>query len=149
VAGGGGTIATGEKTVENWFRFSNVVARIGFAQDFLAEEGRSAAIRFGLAAHSINYSMSQTDHVQATARGLREGWIEWTPTWGASIRFPGWEIHYRGSVTGTEILRIRGDDVTVTEPGGGGNILAPISGAVNLPAMRVTTHQISVVIPIR
>ena len=36
-----------------------------------------------------------------------------------------------------------------TRPGGGGNILAPISGAVNLQAMRVTTHQFSVSIPIR
>ncbi len=146
---GGGMLAAGEKTVENWFRFSNGVARLGLAHEFEAEEGRSTTVRVGLAAHSISYSMSQKDHVQSTARGLRDGWIEWTPTWGVSARFTGWELHYRGSVTGTEILRIRGDDIFLTEPDGGGNILAPTTRAGGLEASRVTTHQISVSVPIR
>ena len=147
---GGGMLATGEKTVENWFRFSNAIARFGFAHEFQAEEGRSTTVRFGLAAHSISYSMSQKDHVQSSARGLRDGWTEWTPTWGVGVRFTGWELHYRGSVTGTELLRIgRGDDVTLVDAGGGGNILAPTTRAGGLEALRVTTHQISVSVPIR
>ena len=144
----GTTIPPGGKTVENWFRFSNAVVRLGFSQEFSYDESKAMAIRLGLSAHSINYSMSQKDHVQATDRALRAGWVEWTPTWGFSFRFPGWELHYRGSVMGTEILKIRGDDVTVAEPGGGGNILAPITGSLNLNGLRVTTHQFSVSVPI-
>ena len=145
----GGTILPGGKTVENWFRFSNAVVRMGLAHEFRDGESRAATIRLGLSAHSINYSLAQQDHVQATTRGAHQGWVEWTPTWGLSFRFPGWEVHYRGSVTGTEIVRLGGDDVTITEPGGGGNILAPINGPLIIGALRVVTHQISIAVPIR
>ncbi len=145
-----GTILPGGKTVENWFRFTNAVVRMGFSHEFPYDEARAVNIRLGLSAHSINYSLAQQDHIQGRARDAHQGWVEWTPTWGLSFRFTGLEIHYRGSVTGTEIARLGGgDDVTLTEPGGGGNILAPINGQLLLRALRVVTHQISIAVPIR
>ena len=90
----------------------------------------------------------QRDNVQLTDRTLNAGWVEWTPTWGISLRFSAWELHYRGSVTGTEIFRLGGDDVTVTEPSGGGNILAAARGPLNMTGLRVIAHQFSISVPI-
>ena len=144
----GGTIEPGGKTIENRFRFSNAVFRAGFAQDFPFEGPSGISLRVGLAAHTINYTLVQRDNVQLTDRTLNAGWVEWTPTWGISLRFSAWELHYRGSVTGTEIFRLGGDDVTVTEPSGGGNILAAARGPLNMTGLRVIAHQFSISVPI-
>ena len=136
------------KTIENRFRFSNAVFRAGFAQDFPFEGPSGISLRVGLAAHTINYTLVQRDNVQLTDRTLNAGWVEWTPTWGISLRFSAWELHYRGSVSGTEIFRLGGDDVTVTEPSGGGNILAAARGPLNMTGLRVIAHQFSISGPI-
>lgn len=119
------------------------------AEPDLGFEGPSGiSLRVGLAAHTINYTLVQRDNVQLTDRTLNAGWVEWTPTWGISLRFSAWELHYRGSVTGTEIFRLGGDDVTVTEPSGGGNILAAARGPLNMTGLRVIAHQFSISVPI-
>src|SRR5207244_3530276 len=91
---GGDTIATGGKTVENRFRFSNAVFRIGVGRDIDLE-----GLQFGLMMRSICYRLEQTNHVELTQRALRTGWLEWTPTWGLTLRFPDLELRYRGRVT--------------------------------------------------
>lgn len=147
----GTTIPAGGKTVENRFRFSNALLRMGLAQDIPLDETRDVGLQLGLAVRRIDYSLVQDDNVQATRRRQREDWIEWTPTWGLSVRFPSWEIRYRGSVTnGTGRPGVRsGGDVTVTPDAAGGTILVAPSGPLTLTGVRVMTHQVAIVFPFR
>jgi hypothetical protein len=147
----GTTIPAGGKTIENRFHFSNAVLRMGFAQDLPFDKGtKGVALRLGLQVHSIDYSMVQDDNVQITTRHQDEAWVEWTPTWGLSLRFPAWEIHYRGSVTnGTGRPGVSsGGDVVFAEPANGVILVAP-SGPLTLNGVKVMTHQVAVTFPFR
>ena len=147
---GGDTIAVGGKTVENRFRFSNAVFRIGAGRDMdLQGSIKAVGIQVGLMMRSINYRLQQTDHVELTQRALRTGWLEWTPTWGLTLRFPELEIRYRGRVTkgggrpGTEfVVGVR--DLALS----GAAILAAPSGPLNLIDVNTATHQISLSLPL-
>jgi len=48
---------------------------------------------------SVHYNLSQQDNVQDLQRRLTTGWMEWTPTWGLSLRFPEFELRYAGRTT--------------------------------------------------
>ena len=149
---GGDTIAVGGKTVENRFKFSNAVFRIGVGRD-IALEGSPKAIglQFGLMMRSINYRLQQTNHVELTQRALRTGWLEWSPTWGLTLRFPEFELRYRGRVMkgagrpgfgGQFVVGAR--DLAVSS----GAILAVPSGPLSLVDVNTATHQISLSLPI-
>jgi hypothetical protein len=151
----GATIPAGGKTIENDFRFSNVLFRMGAGRELpLGELGRAALVQFGLIVHSIGYRLEQYDNVQIRGRSQQERWVEWTPTWGLSLRFPELEIRYRGRVTkGTGrpgVARNNGDVVfgTADAARGGGIIVAP-SGPLTLDPVSVATHQVSLSLPLR
>ena len=104
---------------------------------------------------SVHYHLAQSDNVQAVAHALQEGWLEWTPTWGVSLKFPDLEIRYRGRAT-------RGTGRPgVTSPSGvfpaadravalaAGSILVAPSGPISLQEVSTTTHQISISLPLR
>src|SRR5207244_12394347 len=96
----GDTIPVGGRTVENHFRFSDGLVRMGVSRDVpLGSLGKAAALQLGLTLRSVHYHLAQSDNVQAVAHALQEAWLEWTPTWGVSLRFPDLEIRYRGRVT--------------------------------------------------
>jgi len=147
----GDTIAAGGKTVENRFTFSNAVFRIGVGRD-IAVEGSPKAIglQFGLMVRSINYRLQQADHVELTQQALRTGWLEWSPTWGLTLRFPEFELRYRGRVTkgagrpgfGQFSVGVRALAVS------SGTILAAPSGPLNLIDVNTSTHQISLSLPL-
>jgi hypothetical protein len=157
VSATGDTIPVGGKTVENRFRFSDGMLRMGFSRDVeLGSLGKAAGLQLGLMVRSVHYRLAQSDNVQAVAHRLEEGWLEWTPTWGVSLRFPDLEIRYRGRVTkGT------GRPGVVTSPSGvflaagrdlalaGGSILVAPSGPISLQEVSTTTHQISISLPLR
>lgn len=147
----GSTIPAGGKTIENHFRFSNALLRMGFAQDMPFDQAtKQVGFQLGLAVHRIDYSLVQDDNVQATTRRQQEDWVEWTPTWGLSIRFPTWEIRYRGSVThgtGRPGVRSGGDDVTIADAAG--TILVAPSGPLTLTPVKVMTHQVAISFPFR
>jgi hypothetical protein len=146
------TIPTGGKTVENDFRFSNVMFRMGMSQDFKSPDGRTdAGFQFGLAARSISYRLEQDNNVAVQSRRQEEHWVEWTPTWGMSFRFPAVEIRYRGrTTTGTgrpgvaSQGQFRGDVALASS-----SIVAAPSGRLTLDEVRVTSHQFSVSFPVR
>ena len=151
-AASGLTIPAGGKTTENRFTFSNAIARLGLGQDIPMGEGiNPLRLRGGIAAHSINYWLTQDDHVGGTSRKQDEHWIEWTPTWGASMRFGGVDVRYLGRTThGTGrpgvpsgVLAVPVLDSSV----GGAPILAAPSGPLTLTAVSVTTHQLSISVP--
>jgi len=152
----GDTIPVGGRTVENHFRFSNGLLRMGFSRDVeLGPLGKTAGLQLGLMVRSVRYQLAQSDNVQAVAHRLQEGWLEWTPTWGVSLRFPDLEIRYRGRVAkGT------GRPGVATSPSGffaagrdlalaGGSILVAPSGPISLQEVSTTTHQISISLPLR
>jgi len=149
----GDTIAAGGKTVENRFRFANAVVRMGVSRDVeLGGLGKAAELQLGLVVRSVRYHLAQTDNVQLLQRALETGWLEWGPTWGLSLRFPEFEIRYRGRVTngagrpGLQSFPVLwGRDVAFA----GGSILAAPTGPLNLTDVSTTTHQISLSLPLR
>jgi hypothetical protein len=151
----GETIPAGGMTIENRFRFSNAVARFGIEQRFiLGENGPLGGFQLGLALRQMQYRLAQHDHIQISDRRHKEAWTESTPTWGLNLRFPDLEVRYHGSVTyGTGrpgVARDFGGFVLDgTLAAGGSNILAAPSGPLTLDEVRVTTHQISVSLPLR
>ena len=151
-AANGRVIAPGGMTIENRFRFSNVHARMGVGQEFAIENGPAGELQLGLAVRRIDYRLDQNDHVQLTNRSLDEAWTEWQPTWGLSFRFPLLEVRYHGSIThgtGRPGVGNNGLIFAVDESSRvGGNILAAPSGPLTLDEVSVTTHQISISLPI-
>lgn len=151
----GQTILSGGKTTENRFTFSNAIARLGVAQDF-ALDGFTSPLRLqaGVAAHTIRYWLHAEDHVQLTTRQQQEHWLEWTPTWGASLRFGSVDLRYVGHTThGTGRPGIASQIATpgvfaVDNLGTGPSILAAPTGPLTLTAVNVTTHQLSISVPL-
>jgi len=99
-----------------------------------------------------HYTLAQSDHVQALQRELTAGWMEYTPTWGLSLRFPELAIRYSGRVTHgagrpSPDFPIGGwatRDVALA----GGTILAAPTGPLSLTKVNTATHQISVSVPL-
>ncbi len=145
----GNTIKTGEKTVENEFVFTNALIRAGASWDY-----KLATIKGGLRIRSISYELEQFDHIRVEKRNQNESWMEWTPSLGVSLHLQGVTIHYAGRITtGTGRPGTRWTDNRMAEAGfdqalSNDFILAP-SGPLTLQDARVTTHQLSVVIPMR
>jgi hypothetical protein len=150
----GETIPAGGKTIENHFRFANVLFRMGVSREVgLGTLDKAAALQLGLVVRSIGYRLEQYDNVQVSGRTQDERWTEWTPTWGLSLRFPELEIRYRGRVTnGTGRPGVeRGGVFTLADAAGvraGGLLVAP-SGPLTLDRVSVATHQVSLSLPLR
>lgn len=144
---GGDTITAGGRTIENRFRFANGQFRMGVRQVL----GPVASLQLGLAMRAVSYHLDQWDNVQLTGRSHDEQWVEWTPTWGLSLRFPGLDLRYRGQVThGTGRPSIAGIPPVLAGADrlSGGIIVAP-SGPLALDEVSVATHQISIALPLR
>jgi hypothetical protein len=149
----GGTIPAGGKTIENRFRFSNALLRMGFGEEVeFAGAGKAVGLQLGLAVRSIHYWLAQRDNVQVSDRDHEEAWVEWTPTWGLGLRFPTWALRYQGRVTkGTGrpgvalVIPLPG----VLDAAGGSNILVAPSGPLTLDEVTVVTHQVSLSLPLR
>jgi hypothetical protein len=148
----GDTIPAGGMTIENHFVFSNTILRLGVDRELGRLEGRSSALQLGLIVRSTSYRLAQRDHVAGTGRRQAESWVEWTPTWGIQLGFPGLELRYQGRVTsGTGRPGVFDGGVTFADraaPAAGGIIVAP-SGPLELGAVRVVSHQVSIALPLR
>ena len=150
----GQTIPTGGMTIENRFRFTNTLARMGLEQGFsVGQNGPAAAMQLGLLVRTVRYTLDQHDHIQISDRQHRESWSEWTPTWGLSLKFPELELRYQGSIThGTGRPGVQPDfgrgGVALEASAPGTNILAAPSGPLTLTEVLVKTHQISISLPI-
>jgi hypothetical protein len=149
----GAVIPAGGKTVENHFRFSNALVRIGMSQDIaISDSEHQAGIQMGLALRSISYRLQQDNNIAGTSRHQSEQWVEWTPTWGTSVRFPQVEIRYRGRLTtGTGRPGVGSQNRFVDDPtfSAGSSIVAAPSRQLTLDEVRVVSHQLSVSFPIR
>ena len=140
----GATIRKGEKTIENEFFFTNVQMRLGLAHD--TERLR---LQLGVEVRSYDYSLEQRDNLESTVREQDESWMEWTPSFGARVKFPEFQLGYVGRVTtGSGRPGMRWEVPVAADAAGGDFIVAP-SGPLTLQDARVLTHQITVSIPIR
>lgn len=149
----GKIIPSGGMTIENHFRFSNTVLRMGVSQALSLGGPVAAGLQLGVGIRSIHYWLDQQNHVEVSRRSQEEAWTEWTPTWGFSLRFPELEIRYRGSMTnGTGrpgVVPERGGGVALAAADVGSNILVAPSGPLTLTEVRVMTHQVSFSLPLR
>lgn len=147
----GDTIPAGGRTAENRFRFSDVVLRLGVSQDLpLADMRKGVGLQLGLAVRSIHYRLVQRDHIAGTTQASRDSWVEWSPTWGLSLRFPQLELNYRGRITnGTG--RPSNANVIFSNPLAAAptSILVPPGGTLGLAGVSTVTHQISLSLPLR
>jgi hypothetical protein len=149
----GATIPSGGKTTENHFHFSNAILRTGAAHDIALGPDQKLKIQLGVALRSIDYTLDQLDHVSGVSRTQDESWVEWTRTWGLSIHFSDLDMRYTGRmVTGTGrpgILPANDGVVFAAADAKGPNIISAPNGALTMTGVAVTTHQISISLPIR
>jgi len=143
----GRPIRAGERTVDNEFDFTNALVRVGGSWRY-----RKATVKAGLQVRSIAYELEQDDHVQAVRRTQEESWMEWTPSLGISLSLDQASLHYTVLVTtGTGRPAVDWNPPLGSVPlfdSANDFLLAP-TGPLTLQDARVTTHQISLTIPIR
>lgn len=151
---GGGTIRAGGKTIENSFKFTNTLLRVGFGHELVSHDSATAfGFQLGLGLYSINYLLDQKNNVQKTSREQRESWMEWTPTLGFSFRTGSVQIHYNYSATcAVSDCLSMGDRVNVAGPStadSGGGIIAAPSSALTFNGGTATIHKFWIAVPIR
>ena len=151
----GETIPVGARTVDNNFRFTNAILRAGVSRDVELDRGRSyARFQLGMGMRSISYWLDQWSHVDLAGRAQKQHWVEWTPTWGVSFNFPELELRYQGrSTRGTGRPGVKIDQsfsvIDAASSATRGSVLAVPNGPLTLDDVKVTTHQISISLPIR
>ncbi len=140
-------IPIGGKTVENHFRFSNSIFRIG-----LRRQNEQIGFQIGLQVRSIRYRLEQWNFVEKFKRNQAEHWTEWTPSWGLTLNMENFQLHYLGSMTaGTGEPGVSSSPIFRTESMAAVDasyIVAP-SGPLTLEEAVVFTHQIFVSVPVR
>ena len=141
-------IPAGEKTIENDFTFLNAGIRMGFEQRY-----SDVALQLGLGVKSVDYDLTQVDWVELTVRDEQESWVEWTPTWGLTIDLESARVRYSGSsLIGAGAPGVAGGGARVDDlalPEAGVDVLIAASGPLTLQDVRVTTHRITIAVPIR
>ena len=144
----GFTIPVGDKTIENDYRFSNLVFRIG-----VSREHETSGFQLGMELRSVKYHLSQIDNIAEFSRNQDESWIEWTPSWGGVLKFPEFELRYLGRLkvgTGRPAQErgfFRGGqqgDLAISTT----DYLPTPTGDLSIQDTSVTTHLIALVIPI-
>jgi hypothetical protein len=152
----GGVIRAGGRTVENRFRFSNVVMRMGLGRELgvSADSSRAFGLRLGLAAHAIDYRLRQQNHVQGTRRTQDERWVEWTPTFGLRLRARDLDLRYtyRRTCISSGCVGAMGDEVTISAPDvatRGGVVIAAPAAPLQFESGVARAHQILVSVPLR
>lgn len=144
--GRGVIIPAGGKTVENYFYFTNWLARVGVSLD----DHKTFSFQMGLQARFINYRLKQTNFVNDTRRSQKEFWSEWTPSIGFRLNFSSIQIRYTGRLTaGTGQPGVEPGFVSPgleTAADRSSNFIIAPSGSLTLQEAVVLTHQISVAV---
>ncbi|HZI21395.1 MAG TPA: hypothetical protein VFD76_02730 [Gemmatimonadales bacterium] len=148
----GDTIPVGGMTIENRFHFSNFIFRMGIGRDVgIGGRTRGGTWQLGVAARTVHYWLTQRDLVQGATRAQEEWWVEWTPTWGFTLRFPELELRYSGRVTkGTGRPGTQAVTGFLADPAAlrSGDLLVAPNGPLTLDGVSVVTHQVSLSLPL-
>lgn len=145
----GDKIPAGSKTVENDFRFLNLLVRAGASYTW-----REATFQAGVQIRSVGYELEQVDHIAVRTRTQDESWMEWTPSAGLTLDLGRARIHYVGRlVTGTGRPGTRWEEGAMARRGlealAKADFLVAPQGPLTLQEAEVTTHRIGIAIPIR
>jgi len=143
----GGLIRAGEKTVENEFRFTNALVRAGGAWSY-----RWLTLKGGLQVRSISYELDQFNRIEALRRDQEESWMEWVPSLGVGVDLDGIGILYAARFTtgtGRPGTRWEGERGAMLDAAASQDFILAPSAPRTLQDARATTHQLSVVVPIR
>jgi hypothetical protein len=145
----GELLHAGDHTVENDFFLTDLSLRMG-----LGRETRRWGFQLGLLASARETELKQWDVVAAARRKQDESWMEWTPSLGATLRFPEVEVRYAGWLTtGTGRpsvnFSVRPGTARADALAESGDFIVPPAGPVLLQEARVTTHRITVSLPLR
>ena len=142
----GNLVRAGEKTVENEFSFSNIRIRMGIEHHF-----DWGGLQLGLRLRSIQYDLTQVNHIEGSKRDQREGWMEWTPSWGLHFGLAQFDLRYAGRlITGTGrpgVAQARAEDPSASTSAS--DFLPAPEGPLTLRDAWVMTHRISVSVPVR
>jgi hypothetical protein len=153
----GQRLDAGTSTLNSRFRYSNAIARVGFAAAIPMAKDKSLTLETGGQVHAFRYDLNQWDAIQQEQSKSRQNWNEWTRTWGVSVRLIGADLRYRGSLT-TGAGRPGFDQpngIIVNDPRVLSSSSVPgFSSFVPFPSpafddVRTFTHQISLSVPIR
>jgi uncharacterized protein YchJ len=140
----------GATTMDNRFRYSNAILRVGLGQDVALNAESMLRLQFGALVKSTDYRLDQHDVVSSETRRRNQRWTEWSWTWGAGFHLSSVGINYRGVLTtgtGRSGVPSGGDVVFAPPPGIRSFPIIPVSSP--LADVHVTTHQLSVAVPIR
>jgi hypothetical protein len=145
----GNRIPAGSKTIENWFRFSNVKVKGGLSHEIRSEV--DSALRFvaqvGIAFASTSYSLLQQDNVALTRRDRQFGWVDWEPTIGFAVRVGSFEARYalRATCGPNSCVLARGDHVSLAPdtPGTVG-IAVPADGPADFHYGSLVSHRFTI-----
>ena len=145
----GNLVPAGSKTIENWFRFSNVKVRAGLSREIRLEA--DSALRFvaqvGIAFASTSYSLLQQDNVALTRRDRQFEWVDWEPTIGFALRVRSFEARYALQATcgPNSCVFARGDDVSLSPdtPRSVG-IAVPVNGPADFHYGSLVSHRFTI-----
>jgi hypothetical protein len=141
----GGVVPKGGRTIENDFFFTNVILRTGFA--CAAGPG---TVQAGLEVRSYDFTLEQRDNVAVTFRDQDETWMEWSPSLGASLRLSDVELRYAARLTtGTGRPGVAPTPQAEAVRAAMADFIVAPRGALTLQDATVTTHQLSVRVPVR
>jgi hypothetical protein len=142
----GDVFPAGMKTVENFFNFSNWIARFGFRAG-----SDTSSFQAGFQRHAINYDLEQINHLQRSKRGQHESWVEWTISGGYGFSIGPARILYavllttgtgQPSVVSAGWTGTARSDVSALDFAG--DFLPAPSGSLNVRNAFVWTHLVSV-----
>jgi hypothetical protein len=141
----GTVIPAGSRTIENWFRFSNIKLRAGLSRELAmsADSSTSMRLQFGAAVTTNSYSLRQQDHVALSRRDRQFNWTEWGPTFGFGLRIRRFEAAYAFQATcGPDAcVWARGEDVSIAPTPGDVGTAVPIEGPTDFNYGRLVTHR--------
>ncbi len=143
----GRMIYEGEKTVENTFKFTNAVVKIGGT---ILDDKGILDFQYGLQVRLVDYNMEQQRYVEGYRRTQRERWLEWTYSLGLILNLQDLQIRYTARlIRGTGRPGIAGGVEFATRVSAADNniIIAP-RGRLALQQETVLTHRITIAMPI-
>lgn len=146
----GAVIGSGERTVDNHFRFTNFGLATG-----LRHSRERVDLQLGLGVRRTAYDLDQDNYVTEVRTLTEESWMEWAPSWGIAVRLSGMDLRYAGRANMKgfpDCTLFCGTDEVIAMPDspgpGGGDFLPAVTQPVFFPDWRVTTHQFVLSVPI-
>ena len=141
----GGVIEKGGRTIENEFFFTNVILRTGLSWDV-----GPGTVQAGLEVRSYDFTLEQRDNVAVTFRDQDETWMEWSPSLGAALRLADVELRYAARLTtGTGRPGIVPTPEAAMDRAALADFIVAPQGPLTLQDATVTTHQLSLRVPVR